>query len=150
MKISIRPAKSDDIVWLLEELEKFSNFYGTKLSLFGEISHAHGAMLNLIENHLVLIADKQSVGPVGFIAGVVSSHPFNPNIRVLAEYFWWVEEAYRGSRAGPMLLNEFTAWGEQHADWITFSLEHHSPVNDRSLSKRGYRLQEKSFLKEVV
>lgn len=77
-------------------------------------------------------------------------HPYNPAIRVLTETFWWVTPNARGSRAGLMLLDAFTAYGERNADWIVFTLEHHSPVNERTLTKRGFHLHERSYLREVI
>jgi len=50
---------------------------------------------------------------------------------------------------GLMLLEEFTDWGKRNADWISFSLEDKSPVKDTTLTKRGFRLKERSFILEV-
>lgn len=148
MQISIRRASQSDIVWLLDQLQKFSAFYGTKRSVFGPMETSHAFVLMLIRDHLVFIADDADVGQIGFIAGIVANHPYNPEIFVLTESFWWVDEAYRGSRAGLMLLNEFTAWGKANADWTIMTLEHHSPVNEKTLTKRGYKPIERSYLLE--
>lgn len=148
MQIKIRRARDADIVWLLDQLKAFSVFHGTKLPVFGDVGHAHSFMLFLIAEHLVLIAEDTDVGPVGFIAGSVTTHLYNPAIKVLTESFWWVEEASRGSRAGLMLLNAFTDWGKENCNWTIMTLEHHSPVNEKSLLKRGYKPIERSYLLE--
>ena len=147
--ITVRPAYASDVHWMLPQLQKFSQFYGTKIQLFGDEAHARCFIENQIEQHLVLIADRDGTGPIGFISGIVTLHPYNPSIRLLSESFWWVDEEFRGTRAGLLLLEEFVAWGKVNCDWITFALEEHSPVRDKSLLKRGFHLQERSFLMEV-
>ena len=149
MSISIRSATLNDIDWILGELKKFADFYDSKKSLYGDESQSKIALSNLIDQHIFLIADKESVGPIGFIAGLISPHLFNQAIKTLSELFWWVTESERLSRAGSMLIDEFLAWGKANADWIFFSLEQNSPVDEKCLLKRGLRLQEKQYLMEV-
>ena len=151
MNIGIRPGRPEDIDWLLGQLKNFSDFFGTKLSLFGADEDYSRFVIQsfMSEPHVLLIAEKEDVGPIGFVAGIVTPHLFNPAIKVLAESFWWVDEAHRGSRAGLMLLNDFIAWGKTRVDWITFALEEKSPVNEKALLKRGFRLQERSYLMEI-
>lgn len=144
----IRKANSEDIDWLLSELKIFSKVYTTKLSPFGDEAYVRPGILHLIENHLFLIAELASQ-PVGLIAGYVSPHFFNPKIRTLSEIFWWVSVEHRNSRAGFMLLREFMEWGKKNVDWITVALEKKSPVSADALLKRGFELQEHSFLMEV-
>lgn len=148
--ITIRPATEGDLDWLICQLKSFSSYFGTKKSLFGDEEFARAGMQTMLTSHLVLIAESVIDGPVGFIAGVVTPHLFNPQIRVLAETFWWVAESRRGSRASLLLLEEFIKWGKANADWVTFALEHRTPVKESSLIRRGFHLQEKSFLLEVV
>lgn len=142
----VRRAKTADVPWLMTQLQKFSDFFGTKKSLFSH--HAHRQLHQLLETHPFFVAAVNG-RPVGFIAGALHPHPYNPDIRVLTEMLWWVAETERGSRAGLMLLEEFLRYGEKHADWIVFTLETNSPVNERCLTKRGFRLHEKSYLREV-
>lgn len=76
-------------------------------------------------------------------------HVFNPQIKVLSECFWWVKPEYRGSRAGALLFKNYVEWGKANVDWVTMTLEAHSPVRPEALIKRGFRLQETTFLLEV-
>jgi len=149
MNIHVRPASTADIPWLLSQLKKFSEFFGSKIPLFEDEAHSTQGLHSMICDHVVFIAEQDGVGSVGFISGWRTQHPFNPKIRWLAETFWWVDEPWRGTRAGLMLLNKFTEWGKQNADWITFGLEENSPINDKTLIKRGFRLHERSYLMEV-
>jgi len=149
VSISIRHARDTDIDWVVGELRIFADFFNTRHSLFGDETYIKETMTGISHNHLLLIAANEDDEPLGFIAGVVNQHFFNPKIKVLSELFWWVAQQYRNSRAGLMLLEAFTDWGKQNVDWITFALEHKSPVKDSSLLKRGFRPQERAFLMEV-
>lgn len=148
MQITLRPGVEADLDWLQSELKAFADFHGSRLSLYGDPEYVRRYMLSHMRDHVLLVAETEH-GQVGFIAGFITQHPFNPRIRVLTETFWWVNEEHRGSRAGLMLLNAFTDIGKDKADWIVFTLEHHSPVTDRCLLKRGYQLRERQYLLEV-
>ena len=134
----VRPAVEADLDWLLSQLKDFSKFCGTKIPLFDDEGFARQMMINMMQNHVVLVAEKDGIGLMGLIAGLFTPHVFNPKIRVLAETFWWVPPEHRGTRAGLMLLNEFIDYGKRCADWITCALEEKSPVKDRFLTDRGF------------
>lgn len=148
--ITVRPAIVEDLDWLIEQLKSFSRFFGSKIPLYKSEHFAREAMTKMMTDHMVFVAWKEGIGPVGFIAGFVIPHIFNPTIRVLNETFWWVPEEHRGTRAGYLLLKAFIDFGKEHADWILFTLEDNSPVNEVALLNRGFKLKEKSFLMEVV
>lgn len=146
--VSVRPAIEADLNWILAELKSFSAFFDTQIPLFPNDEFALHGMRMHIENHILLVAESE-VGLLGFVAGMFHPHTFNPSIKVLTETFWWVKEEFRGSRAGLVLLNEFTRIGKMHADWLIFTLEDKSPVNDRCLINRGYYQKERCFMLEV-
>lgn len=161
--IHVRPAEKSDVPWLLEQLREFSRFYGTQRPLVPSDPDMATRLVETMTGACpFFIAEKHSqsdgeadynfhfVESVGFIAGQLGVHPYNPEIRVLTEMFWWVVPEYRGTRAGAILFNVFTAYGKQHADWVIMTLEKDSPVDPKSLEKRGYRLQESSYLLEVA
>ena len=149
MALSVRRALLTDLDWLLAELRKFADFAATRFDLMGDAEHARKQMTHIIENHLVFVTEDKDHGLTGFIAGLVTDHFFNPAIRTLTEVFWWVKEEFRATRAALLLLNAFTDWGREHANWIVMALEAKSPVNERTLEKRGYHLHERSFLLEA-
>ncbi len=147
--VTIRRAALSDLAWVMLQAKRFSEFYKTTIPLFGGADSACQVLSNLIENHLVLIA-ASDVGPLGFISGIVGQHPYNPSIRLLTETFWWVDEDYRGSRAGLLLLNEFVRWGQENCDWITMcSIDGAPGLSDDAYIKRGFKLKERSYLMEV-
>lgn len=148
--IHIRKAEPDDMDWIIDQLKLFSEFYTSKLPLFGDEAYVRENMLLMMDNHVVLIADKAGYGPVGVMAGLLVPHPFNPTIRCLSETFWWVAKDYRASRAGYLLFKEFVRVGQELADWILCTIETHSPVNPDALTSRGFKLKEQNFVMEVV
>lgn len=150
MGVTVRPGGAQDLDWLVGELRAFSDFYGTKRKLFETEEYARTGLEKIINDHVLFVAQKGDVGPVGFIAGLIVPHIFNPTITVLNEAFWWVKPEHRRSRAGYLLLREFVHFGEQNADWLLFTLETHSPVKDAALLKLGFKAQETSYLLEVA
>lgn len=167
MTITIRTAREHDMDWLIVQLRAFDKFAGYKRSLIEDEHYARKALKQLIADHVVFIADADPAlthatlaelgvcrcarNPIrlGFIAGYKTPHPFNPRLRVLTENFWWVAPEHRKTRAGLLLLNEFEAYGRRCCDWIVMTLEHHSPISDRHLTKRGFVAREQSYLVEV-
>lgn len=150
----IREARYEDIPWLLEQLRAFDRFFRAKRSLVpADPEVATGFISALIDqakamNGVFDIAT--SAGHyVGFVAGVLAPHPFNAEIIVLGELFWWVDPQYRGSSAGARLLQRFEEFGRERADWVTMTLEANSPVDPSSLTRRGYRPFETNYLLEL-
>lgn len=142
----VRKATGGDLDWILQELEQFAQSTKTKYSLFAPQEEVrHKIILNIIENHVFFVAEKER----GMAAGFIVPHIFNPEILVLYEAFWWVSLDHRKSRAGLKLLNEFVKWGKENVDWIIFGLQNNSGVNDKTLFKRGFRVQERQYLMEI-
>lgn len=145
----VRPATSDDVIWLVDQMRAFDQFFGATRSLFPDVPQAIEIVEQLVAQHPFWVAESAK-GLVGFIAGALTPHPYNPSITVLSELFWWVDEQERGSRAGALLLAAFITFGEQHADWIVMTLEEASPVNPATLERRGFKPYERSYLREVA
>lgn len=149
----VLPARVDDLPWIVGQLEAFTRYFPSKKSLRGPDKFWADGLRTMIENHVFLIAwrieSEKAIAPVGLIAGTLAPHPFNPDLTMLCESFWWVAPEHRGSRAGLLLLNEWIKIGKEKADWVTIATEAISPVNERCLTRRGFRLFEKSYLLEV-
>lgn len=153
MTIRVRKARFEDVPWLLEQLRAFSAFFGTERPVFPtDALRARSFIERLIHQHPFYVAtcgDAPHTFPVGFIAGALAPHPYNPEIRQLTEMFWWVDPMYRGTRAGSMLLDAFLEEGRQRAHWVVMTLEHNSPVNDETLTRRGFKHMSRDFLLET-
>ena len=149
MGISVRWAQPNDLDWIVAELKKFSDFYGSHHALFGDQEYVTNTVTQLIKDHVFLIAQR---GPelLGFIGGFLNPHFYNPKIRVLTGLVWWVPKEYRTTSAGADLLQAFSEWGKKCADWVTLSIPNHSHLSQESLSRFGFRFQEKTYLMEVI
>jgi hypothetical protein len=133
---------------MTRELRDFSRFFGTRRELFpDDETYVHEALARLVSDHVVFVGEENAEA-VGFIVGMIQPHIFNPAIRVLTELFWWVAPEHRQARVGGLLFLEFVKWGKANADWITMALEEKSPVSETSLTERGFRRWESSYLLE--
>ncbi len=147
--MEIKQASLSDIPWIISQLAEFAEFLGTHYNVYGDTEHVSILVKRLIEDHIFLIAYKDN-SPIGFITGSLAPHPFNPGFIVLSEQAWWISKEHRGSRAGLILLDSFIEKGKELADWITLSSEAHSAISDKHFESRGFKLQEKTFLMEVL
>lgn len=143
--ISIRAASLDDMPWIVEQAKGFAQFFGGQNTL----KPSESKLRQLVETQIVLIAEN-GTGPMGLIAGVLAPNFWDETKSQLTEIAWWVAPEYRGTRAGLMLLDAFDAIGMTKADQTWMALEDNSPINPRTLTKRGYRLKETSWLRETV
>lgn len=121
MEIQIRQATAKDLPWIVQELQLFARQYDSKLNLFGNSDYVYQGLLETLQKHLLLVAERDEK-LLGFISGIVTPHLYNPNIRWLAELFWWVAEDARGTAAASLLMDEFIAWGKSNVDMITFGI----------------------------
>lgn len=145
----VREAVPADLPWLLTQLRAFASEYPTQRAIWPSDAHAEALVGTLIREQFVAVAE-QDGAPVGLIAGVCAPHPLNPDLTVATELFWFVDPAHRGTSAGSRLLSTFDAWASQSgAHLVNMTLEVGSPVSDRVLTKRGYVLAERQYLREV-
>ena len=148
MAIEVRPGVLGDLEWLSDQYDAYSKFYTGRLPLFSDPSYRCSKVTEYIEKHLVLVAQR-GICRLGFMIGLVASHPFNAEIRVLVSILWWVMPEHRRTRAGATLLWDFISWGRENCDAIVMGIQHNTPVREASLLRRGFRLQERSYMMEV-
>lgn len=146
--IQIREARIKDIDWIFEECKSFAKFYGTKADLAGDMNYGMSYLFDLVTLHFVRIAEDEQGQRLGFIAGLITPHHFNPKLTLMTELLWWVPEHFRNTGAGKKLFDAFTEYGKMNADLVTFTLEDNSPVKDEFLLKRGFRFKERTFILE--
>lgn len=142
----MRRATVEDVPWLLDELREFAAHYPiTNVALFGSDAHAEGLLLALIGGQYVAIAHRGDER-MGLIAGGLARHPYNPDLLVASELWWWVTPAHRGTRAGYALLAAFQRWARHAgADLVTMTLASNSQVRPNALERLGYRETERAF-----
>lgn len=141
----VRKAVPADVPWLLGQLREFASHHPIGPRIMGTDANAEALLDHLMATQFVSVAEADGT-PVGLIAGAVSPHPFNPELLVASELWWFVAPAYRGSRAGLALLDAYEAWATENADIRGMTLEANSPVNPRVLLKRGYQLAESQYV----
>lgn len=111
------------------------------------VNHRHFDEMfsDLYRNHVLLVAEKDDGTVVGMLAAMYSSHPFNPNISVLAELAWYVYPSERKSRAGVALLKTFSAL--KNTDIQTLSLIDGSYKIGPLVEAEGFKLYEKGYVR---
>ena len=146
--VRVRRAVPGDIPWLVTQLREFAALHPIGARIMGSDSHAEAILAHLIDTQFVAVAEADGT-PVGLIAGAVAPHPFNPDLAMATELWWWVVPPARNTRAGLALLDAYDTWADTVADLKGMTLEASSPVNPRTLLKRGYQLAEYQYIAEV-
>ena len=149
-QVIVRRAISDDIPWLKASLPAIWNGNPSNRVFFNDSKFAEYHIKDMIDNHLVLIAE-QGGAQIGLISGMVMNHPWvsPPGLLVLMETHWWVTESHRGGRAGLLLLKAFVQWGEKNVDRISMTIAKESAISERALTKRGFEFRERTFSMEI-
>lgn len=148
MSVDVREAEPSDIPWLLEQLRAFDASFPAERSLFADDERVTMQLRQAISVGPFYVAEVAEGYPVGFVYGLLHPHPLNPDITVLVEALWWVDPAYRHTRAGVELLDAYTSYGFEHANWITVTERTEEPGRS-AFTKRGFTLLERSYLLEV-
>lgn len=149
MSTSIRNATLDDLPVILRLLKDSSDYYQSKHQLYGDDEmYSHNIVTGIIQEHVFFVAEREGE-IIGLIAGMLTPHIFNQDLMTLTQLFWWIKPEYRAGKTALRLLNAYNKAGEEKAKWIICTTHKHTPINDRSFLKRGFILNEKSFLKEI-
>lgn len=85
--------------------------------------------------------------PVGALGSLLVPNTYNPELKSLAELFWYVSDDYRMSRAGFLLFKAFEKKAKESADEAILSLLFSSKVRTETLEKRGFIMEELAFRK---
>lgn len=150
--IEIRLANESDLDWLVGELRELDRMYPTRKRLFKDEPTVREKLSELITTDVCLVAENKGITPpqrIGFIAGFLRPHSFNPDLKVLSELFWVVIPEFRRSLTASMLMDEFVEIGRLNADWITFNVARFCPVRKDSFVRRGFDVSDQVYLMEV-
>jgi GNAT superfamily N-acetyltransferase len=150
--VTVRSAVFDDTDWISAQACEFAAFYGMP-SLTADAMEALALIDTLVFQGPFFVAEvpggERGMERAGFLAAAVTPHPYNPALAVCQELFWWVRPGARGTGAGSALLDAFIAYGRAHADVLAFTLLPQTPVDERVLLTRGFRLTERVYTMEV-
>ena len=153
--IVVRHATAADLDWLIEQLVAFDRFYGAKHSLVPPDWYARDLISRLVDQGPFYVAVRE-LERVGFIAGAVHGHLYNPNVRVLTTLFWWVVPEARGSSAGARLFHELRRYARTHSiDQFILTLQEAwdrkcaTGIKPETLLQGGFRPQETSYVLEL-
>lgn len=146
MSYKVKFAQPSDIVWMvevagvkmLEEEVKRPDFVNRK-ALYDLADKG-------IDNETALICWKDGE-PVGLLGWLVGPNPFNPDLFIAAEILWYILPEHRGTRAGYLLMKEFSEWLDKYEILGTMSLLSTSEVSPRSLERFGFKQTEYQFMK---
>lgn len=144
----IRNATLGDVPWLLEQLVALDRSVGVARSFFPPtLDAAERKVAWLVVAHPFFVAEEAERGRLGFLAGLLAPHLFSDR-PTLSTIFWWVDEPFRGSRAGLLLLNHFVRFGREQGADVIVTLAETTPVNPDTLERRGFRAQETQYVME--
>ena len=102
----------------------------------------------LLGGGVALIAEKDDQA-VGMILGVINQNVWDPDINVLHELAYWVDQEHRGTSAGYRLIVEYNKQAEQlvkdsKIDLYTMTKMQTSP--DLDFKRFGYRKSEEIWV----
>ena len=135
-----------DLDWILGELPKFADYHGEQ-SWMPDLDAQLDQLLYASRSGYLRIAVSPAGHYSGFLMAVMHPHWSNPDKLQATELLWWVVPEARATRAGLMLMQDFTQWAEAHADFVSFSLV--GPAGDKALARLGYKYGERVFTKRV-
>lgn len=95
------------------------------------------------ETGLICWKDGKKVGMVG---GILLPHHLKPNFTVLTEIVWYIDPEHRRSRASLKLLNGYKQIIDEKADEGIFTLLAHTPIEDASMERMGFKPYERNFI----
>jgi hypothetical protein len=153
MSVRVEFATLKDFPWILEQLEIQDEWYcdshGSKRRFFVDKEHMSWTLNSLLESGILLIA---RVGDerVGYIAGWVSPHPYNPEIKVATHASWWVSQDRRHTKAAIQLLLVFKSTAQAlGCDKIIISLAPETPIREESMMRWGFIPSDRCYVMEV-
>ena len=147
--MKVRDAVLEDFPWLVRQLGIFWGTLPFSRKVEYDPVHAHGVIETMMRTGLLLVAVTEEGQLMGTLGAWKMAHPFAPGVETYSEAFWWVDREWRGGGAGSALAAEYvTRKILNKVPWATISLETGSPVREESLSRLGFRLMERTYVRE--
>lgn len=144
--VTVEPLSLTDLVWFAEVAAVRMLEDEVKRPELVNHTQIYHLVTKGISDKAVFVA-KRGEECIGAIGGILSPNVFNPQYTVLSEVFWYVLPEHRNSRAGLLLLKALEDRAKECSDELILSLLSSSPVQIKTMEKRGYALGEFSFRK---
>lgn len=144
MSYSVRIATKQDISWMLPDLREAGELYGH--DIYGGDEHSTEVLNKLIENHIIIVCEKDHDIPCGFIIAYSAIHPFNAKKKSLHQWVWYVKPEFRKTRVTYLLMKAYREVAESGFDMAFSSIHSMSGIKDSSLSRLGFEFKEKTYI----
>lgn len=98
---------------------------------------------------IITIFSEQNGQIHGMICGLCDRPPFS-EVKVATELAWWMDEDYRRTRDSLDLFEAYEEWARRiGAGLVQMALLSSSPDLTKIYERSGYRMTERTFLKEL-
>jgi N-acetylglutamate synthase-like GNAT family acetyltransferase len=145
-KISVKVLDQQYLDWFVDVVcFRMLNEEVKRPELFNK-KQLNALSVQIIKDGTAFVAFDNDV-PIGGTASLWMGHPFNQEIQTLAELVWYVLPEYRKSRAGFLLMKSLEDKAKELKADLTFSVLPGTDINNSSLEKRGFKLEELAFRK---
>lgn len=145
----IRPADEMDVEQLLVLLRKFHEESSYAHVEFNE-EHAAVVLFELVDHNIIYVAQDDVDDLVGTIGWRITGFPFNEDVVVAHEQFFFIEKEHRKHGLADLLLIQSEAELREHVDYFVVSaLSTSRPAIHRWYHKQGFEPVEMSYIKEV-
>jgi hypothetical protein len=153
MSIRVQHATLQDFPWILEQLEDLDEWYfgsrDVKKRFFVDKEHISWSLSSMLEDGIILLAWRGEQR-IGYIAGWVTSHPYNPDIKLATHASWFVDEEHRNTKAAIQLMMVFKSTAQAlGCDWVVMSLAPETPIREESMKRWGFVPKDRSYLLEI-
>lgn len=145
----VRLAEFCDIPRLLQLGQLFFNESGMADVLEYDPASAEKTLAALLQMDTTTIFVMEQCGQVlGAVGGIVTPFYFNSAVLCAQEFFWYVQEDFRGTPDSARLLIAFKKWArEKGATVIDLAATRNSPASVASFYERsGYGRQETHYM----
>lgn len=147
-KFKVVQLSEDNLIWFVEVAAVRMLTDEVKRPELINMSQLYTLAVKGMEDGTAFIV-KKGDDPVGALGALLVPNLFNPDLKTLAEIFWYVLPEYRHTRAGALLMMAFEDKAEDIADEATLSLLPSSTIGMDTLEKRGFFLGEFAFRKQI-
>lgn len=147
-KITVRVATMADMPWIRDVAGKRMLVEEYKRPRLYNGEHIETMCSVFLPQGCTFIAENDGT-PVGILAAALVDNMFNPQYTTLTEIFWWVDPAFRHTRAAFLLIKSFERKLKMSADDATFSLIGSSIGLSEHFVKAGWIKKELGLVKEI-